>query len=317
MGIYDRDYYRREGPGFLDSLTRRGQVCKWLIGINAAVFLLEFLTRYQSPVGWGEYGPEAFRWHYPIIDWFALDVRAVMQGQVWRLLTYAFLHEPMSIWHITFNMLFLWWFGADVEDIYGPREFLCFYLVAAFLGGLAFQLGWMFNLNMSPRAGMLCIGASGAVTAVLVVCACHYPTRIIYLFMILPVPIWLFVALEVLSDLFGFLGGGGQTAYTVHLAGAAFGFFYHYCNWRVANWLPSFAFLQRQRGRPNLRVYRNDDPPTPVPVAAPPDANVDEQLEAQLDAVLEKVARSGQNSLTESEKQILMRASEIYRRRRT
>jgi membrane associated rhomboid family serine protease len=308
MGIYDREYYRSEGPSFLGSFASRGQVCKWLILVNVGVFVLQLLTRYHNSS------------HYlvePITNAFLLDVHAVMQGQVWRLLTYAFLHDTGDILHLVFNMLFLWWFGSDVEDLYGPKEFLAFYLLSAFLGGVAFQLGWL--LDLTPGA-QLCLGASGAVTAVMVVCACHYPTRVIYLMMIIPVPIWFFVAFQAASDLFGVLGGGGRsnTAYTVHLGGAAFGFLYHWYNWRVLNWLPSFRGLQRQRARPNLRVY-HEEAPRPVPVAAAPagGGDVDEQLEAKLDAVLEKVARTGQSSLTDSEKQILMRASEVYRRRRS
>jgi membrane associated rhomboid family serine protease len=311
MGIYDRDYYRSEGPGFLDSFTRHGQVCKWLIGINIVVYILEFLTRYQEPGGF-EFGQGYIPWRYPLLDYFTLDTEAVAHGQVWRLLTYAFLHAPESLSHILFNMLFLWWFGSDIEDLYGPKEFLAFYLLSAFIGGLAFQLGWMLHLTPGAR---LCLGASGAVTAVLVVCACHFPTRVIYLFLILPIPIWLFVLFSVAQDLFGFLGGNhGETAYTVHLGGAAFGFLYHRMNWRVMNWLPSFSLGQRQRGRPNLRIH-DPDPPSPVPVSG--QAVSEEHLEAQLDAILEKVARSGQNSLTESERQILIRASEIYRKRRS
>ena len=45
-------------------------------------------------------------------------IEAVKSGEVWRLLTYAFLHDPFSPLHIIFNMLFLWWFGSDVEDIF-------------------------------------------------------------------------------------------------------------------------------------------------------------------------------------------------------
>ena len=68
-----------------------------------------------------------------------------------------------------------------------------------------------------------------------------------------------------------------------------------------------------------MRVFRGDDESRePVRVAAlPPAADVDEQLEAKLDAVLEKVARSGQASLTDTERQILLRASEVYKRRRS
>jgi Family of unknown function (DUF6576) len=64
-----------------------------------------------------------------------------------------------------------------------------------------------------------------------------------------------------------------------------------------------------------LRVYR-EEPQQPVHASAPPASDADEHLEAKLDRVLEKVASQGQNSLTEGERQVLMRASEIYRKRR-
>jgi hypothetical protein len=54
-----------------------------------------------------------------------------------------------------------------------------------------------------------------------------------------------------------------------------------------------------------------------VPAVASPPPVGDEQLEAKLDAVLEKVARSGKDSLTDGERQILLRASEVYKRRRS
>src|SRR5262249_50253653 len=114
---------------------------------------------------------------------------------------------------------------------------------------------------------------------------------------------------------------GVQTgsAVVVHLAGAAFGFLYYKNQWRVLNLLPNFRGWQRERARPKLRVYREEEAAAPVPVAAPSSgpADVDEQLEAKLDAVLEKVARFGQASLTDTERQILFRASEVYKRRRS
>src|SRR2546429_644956 len=93
------------------------------------------------------------------------------------------------------------WYGKRVagapgvvEDLYGPREFLAIYLVSAVAGGLAFTLAPLAGLGASNSD---CIGASGAVTAVLVLCACHFPNRIIYLFMFLPVPNWFFVIFSV------------------------------------------------------------------------------------------------------------------------
>jgi membrane associated rhomboid family serine protease len=311
MGIYDREYYRREGPSLLGSFTERGKMCKWLIGINVVAFIIQILTVHRVLDQFGNVAGSQPGWFTSL---FELNAEAVAHGEVWRLVTYAFLHDWGNVMHILFNMLFLWWFGTDVEAHYGPREFLAFYLLAALLGGIAFQLGWMAGMN-----GPLCIGASGAVTAVLVLCAIHYPGRLIYLWFFIPVPIWVFVGIQIAQDLFGFLSGNvGRTAVSVHLAGAAFAFVYYNRHWRVSHLSSAVHDWIQQRSRPRLRVYR-EEPPEPVSVAAPPATgeSMDEHFEAKLDAVLEKVARFGQNSLTDKEKQILMRASEVYKRRRT
>jgi membrane associated rhomboid family serine protease len=310
MGIYDREYIR-DGPGFLSSFTARGQVCKTLILINVAVFIVQLVTRQQAFIG----GP----WREPFTEALILDPAAVFSGQIWRLLTYAFLHDTSTWTHIVFNMLFLWWLGSDVEDIYGPREFLTFYLVAAVLGGLAF-VGWEAVSGPAVRglAYHKCLGASGAVTAVMVVCACHYPTRQILLWFFIPVPLWLLVVFQVAQDAFVFVSRdmGSGIAVTVHLAGAAFGFVYYKSQWRLLNLFGGIGAGPRRRSRPRLRVYR-EEPVSSSVVGSSPGAGTDEQMEAQLDAVLEKVARSGRNSLTPAEEQILHRASEVYRRRRS
>jgi membrane associated rhomboid family serine protease len=300
MGIYDREYYRRDGPSFLGSFSERGKVCKGLVLANIVCFIVQMATRQGH--GWDSAFTEAL--------W--LDAGKVLHGEVWRLLSYAFLHSP-DWQHIVFNMLFLWWFGSDVEDLYGPREFLALYLVSAVLGGVVYVLAVVAQL--SPPVP--CLGASGAVTAVLVLCALHYPDRVILLMFILPVPIWLFVLYQVAKDSITFLSGiQNGTAVTVHLAGAGFAFLYQKRQWRL---LKLWAFLRswpRNRSRPRLRVYKEEETPVPV-TAAPAGPEIDEQLEAKVDAVLEKVARSGQASLTESERQILLRASEVYKRRRS
>jgi membrane associated rhomboid family serine protease len=306
MGIYDREYYRHDGPSFLGTITNTGQVCRWLIGINVGVFILQIVLR-----------------DYGFTQALLLDTEGVAHGEVWRLLTYAFLHSPNDIWHIVWNMLFLWWFGTDVEDLYGPREFLAFYLTAAVVGALAFLAG-----DALGDGGRFCLGASGAVMAVVVLCAVHYPRRTILLFFILPLPLWLFAVIYVAKDALTLLSRvPSSTAVAVHLGGAAFAFVYYKRQWRLTSVIPWVRSWLRQRNRPNLRVY-HEEPQRPVPVAAPPSAptampttgpagDVDEHLEAKLDAVLEKVARYGQSSLTESERQVLLRASEVYKKRRS
>ena len=311
MGIYDREYIRRDAPGFFGSFTTgRGQVCKWLILINALVFVAQLITSERQNAG-------------PVTDGLMLDANAVVHGQVWRLLTYAFLHDPRTWMHIVFNMLFLWWFGPDLEDMYGPREFLAFYLLSALVGGAAFVLAYQANLP-----GRYCLGASGAVMAVLVLCACHYPHRTILLFFILPIPIWFFILFLLVPDAYHFLSSlphrhdpnfdeGTRTAVTVHLAGAAFAFAYYKRRWRLMDLWTDVKSWQKQLSRPRLKVYREEHVPSPLPYHGPSRSAADQEMDAQLDAVLEKVARTGRDSLTQDELQVLLRASEIYRRRRT
>ncbi len=297
MGIYDRDYYRKEGPSYLERLIPRGMVCKWLIGINILVYVLQLVSRGDGS----------------ITDSLWLSTDAVSHGQFWRLLTYSFLHAPDSFYHILFNMWALWLFGSEIEELYGPKEFLAIYLISAVMGGLAFQAQGMVR-----GVPMFALGASGAVTAVMVLFACHFPQRIIYLFFVLPVPSWLLVVIFVGLDAFQLLGRTHtDVAVAVHLGGAAFAFLYYKYQWRITSLWQGMQSWRRERSRPNLRVYHPDDD-LAVPVASGvASADLDEHLDAKLDAVLEKLSRHGRESLTEKERDILLKASEIYKKKRT
>lgn len=331
MGIYDRDYVRREGPSFLGSIAQRGRVCKWLIGINIAAFIVQALTRSTNP----------------FTHALELDVGRVLHGEIWRLLTYAFLHHPDSILPFVFNLLFLWWFGTELEEMYGVREFLAFYLSACLAGGLLFlfsSLAWM------PGAPAT-LGAFSGVAAVMTLCTIHFPTRTILLFFFLPVPLWLALVLYLAVPAYLFLSVPGMNAGLAPLLGGAlFAGVYYLLHVRLVGWLPSVWDRQFWRGQmqswrrrlfgPRLRLYVDESPPprsraprgserrsSPTAEAgyAPEDATkssvsapvADEHLEAKMDAILEKISRVGKENLTESEREFLLRASEIFRRRRT
>ena len=312
MGIQDRDYYRNEGPSIFDSLMPRGVMCGWLIGINVMVFVAQMAALFA----YRDFGQpqRVVDQRNPMVqqiqqssqgvvtDWLILDVEAVAHGQVWRLITYAFLHSPDSFLHILFNMLFLWWFGSDIEQLYGSKEFLAIYLTSAFLGGAAYEVWGLTRTNPGP-----CLGASGAVTTMLILCALHFPRRIIYF--------------GVLMDIAGFLGvGDPSVAFCVHLAGAAFAVAYYKWQGSIVGTLSEILWWKKPRSRVRLKVFNpdpDDDEPVAVSANSAPQAAADEYLEAKLDAVLEKMARLGKESLTPQEQEILARASEMYKRRRT
>src|SRR6266516_6583013 len=148
MGIYDREYYRREGPSYLGSFMERGKVCKWLIIINVVCYGLQVFSPALLDAA-----PGHQQQRQPFTEIMELDAQAVCHGQIWRLLTYAFMHA--TVMHILFNMLFLWWLGTDVEDLYGPGEFLTFYLISAVAGALAFVATWGVGLGSAGP----CVGA--------------------------------------------------------------------------------------------------------------------------------------------------------------
>jgi len=269
--------------------------------VNVGVYILQCVTAPHGGFGDGGFVTEALSMN-PVETFKGL--------QLWRLVTAAFLHDPDSFFHIIWNMFFLWWLGNEMEEMYGHREFLTFYLVAAVVGN-AF---WGIVKLLNPPVPMpSALGASGAVTAVLVLYTLHFPTRRITIWFI-SIPMWLMTVVFVGGDLHALLRGvDSRTAVECHIGGAAFAFAYWQFDWRLATAWPSLRI--RTRRKPRLRLYR-EEAAAPVVAAAPREAS-DEHLEAKVDRVLEKVAKVGVENLTPEEQALLKRAAEIYKRRRS
>jgi membrane associated rhomboid family serine protease len=315
MGIYDRDYYRE------DSRWRnpfaRSQATLFLVLFYCFVFIAQVASMDPRQAGRGNARPDA------LTAALELDVGRTLDGEVWRVVTYALVHQPWNILHIVFTAIFLIWIGHQVEDLYGSREYLAFFFVCTLIGGVAYTVVGVFMHGSPPL-----LGPSGAVTAILVLFALHYPTRTISLFWYIPVPIWLLVAIYALTDIAGLAQGhANPAAVAVHLAGAAFAFVYHTYTLRVLNLFPGGGGTGksvRRMPQPRLRVRRDEPEPEPAATAAGAagaaavggSSSVDEHLEAKLDQVLEKVQRHGKESLTEVEREILLRASEVYKKKR-
>ena len=291
MGIYDREYYR--GPsGGAALLGGTAPVCKWLILVNVVVFVGQVLTydRFDPSKG--------------LTGILSLDPSAVLHGQVWRVLTAAFCHDEKRIFHILFNMLFLWWFGRELEPMYGSREFLTFYLTAAGLASLAF-LG--LTVYTGQNASM--VGASGAIMAIVMLYALYYPRQKVLLFFMIPVEIrWVALGYVVVSSLpvLQALGGNpvkDHTAHIAHLAGLAYGFLYKRYDLRFGHWFANLRLPRWNRiagPRRKLRVYRE-----------PKEDNLDHRV----DEILEKISRQGEASLTSEERETLIKASRRYQNR--
>jgi len=136
----------------------------------------------------------------------------------WQLLSYAFLHG--SEWHLFFNMLALWMFGAEIERLWGRNRFMQFLLASA-LSAAIVQLLWTYMIgSFAPT-----LGASGATFGLLLAYGMLFPNRMIML-LIPPIPMKakVFVAIfGTLELVLGVMGPSG-IAHFAHLGGMLGGF---------------------------------------------------------------------------------------------
>jgi len=305
MGIHDREYYRGEtrGSTWLGGVS---PVCNAIIAANAVVFIAQ-----QLPILPAEF----------INDWLAASPEFTLRhARVWQLLTATFLHG--NLLHILGNMLFLYLVGKDMESVYGGRDFLAFYLVAAIFSTLV----WVLVDAMAPGRHVM-MGASGAVMAVVTLFTLFYPKREILLFAVIPLQMWLLWAIYMIFPLiFYFRGTESRIAFESHLAGAVFALAYKQFDLRWSRLVSGQLFRARLKVfSPPREPSRSRAPSTSWTSSnvagssrgAPVSVLPEEQLDARLDEVLAKIAREGRSGLTEEELRVLQEASRRARIRRS
>ena len=242
-------------------------------------------------------------------EWFMLDAPAALHGQVWRVATYAFCHDRQNPIALVFNMLLLWFLGRRLERMYGSREFLLYYLGSSLAGGLLF-----LGIGAVTPLPVPLSGAHPAVMALFTLYAMHFPREEILFFWLIPVQIFVLLLIYVGLDIYTVLqtmqgeAGWPTAAITAaHLCGAAFAYLYKQLNWHLSGvterlnpsqWRKTWRRASASR---RLRVYQPSVEPT--------------NLDAKVDAILAKIHEQGSESLTESERAVLAKASERYKKR--
>ncbi len=283
MGLYDRDYTRagyehhpHSTPQMRFAWPRVTPVVKWLLIINIGVHLVKVLTFRTS-------GPTLT----PFDQLFSVYPATLGQGlQLWRLLSYQFLH--WTGWHLFMNMLGLFFLGPTLERHWGSKKFLRFYLGCGAAGGVVLLL--LVAAGFLDPAPM--VGASGAVLGLLAACAILFPHFVVFVFFF-PVPIRVAAVGLTLLYVFNLLSrgynAGGDAA---HLAGMATGAFYVLsARGRAA------VMLKFRSGRWQKKLA------------------AERQLRQEVDRILQKVHDSGVHSLTAKERKILRRATEMEQMR--
>ncbi|MDP4199989.1 MAG: rhomboid family intramembrane serine protease [Bacteroidota bacterium] len=249
----------------------------------------------------------------------------------WQLVSYMFLHEGFT--HILFNMLALWMFGVEVENAWGTKKFITYYLICG-LGGAASHL--MLSGFFGAEGGPL-IGASGAIFGVLVAFGLMFPNRPIYFFPLffIGIPAKFFVAGYMALELYMTYNGGDNISHLAHLGGAVTGIVYilittggHLLRMRrqspqgTSAWQGAQPSAPRSGtgffGRPRARTqgtavdaeYRDINGHPADTTTTQADVKKARTItQEEIDRILDKIAATGYQNLTTEERDILFEAS--------
>jgi membrane associated rhomboid family serine protease len=281
---------------------RIGNTLLRLIYLNAGVFIIiNLVSLFATIFGFKE-------------SWTILSTRLLyMPSDVhqlithpWTIITYMFMHA--DIWHILFNMLWLYWLGQIFLIFLNSRQLLTVYLMGGITGAALYLLAY----NLFPsfelfRQYSYLVGASASVMAVVFAVATVAPEYVIHLFLIGAVRLKYIALATLIIDLISiqYSNAGGHIA---HIGGALLGYIFGLRIRKgtdITAWFSNIflkkPFFLRRKSKMKL-IYRR--PPLN-------DYEYNQQkaeIQKELDRILDKIAQNGYDSLTKKEKDFLFKA---------
>ena len=298
-------------------------VTKNLLIINVLVFLATVAFGGQS------FGNETA---YRLNNILGLHFFLAPDFHIYQLFTYMFAHGGFT--HLFFNMFALWMFGCVVENVWGPKKFIFYYISCGVGAGMFQELAqfgqfYMEITSQQPTLGILdmpavatqlgealntwtTVGASGAIYAILLAFGMIFPEERIFIFP-LPIPIkakW-FVLLYAGIELFSAISTSGDgVAHLAHLGGMIFGFFM--IRYWQKNPSKGYGPSKGEDFFSNLRSSWEKKKKKKADTGRNSTGNPDWDYNAQkkteqdeIDRILDKIRRSGYDSLTAEEKRKL------------
>ena len=238
----------------------------------------------------------------------------------WSIITYFFFHE--RIFHILWNMLFMYWFGRIITEFLGQNKLLGLYVWGGIGGGILYMLAYNilpYFAEVAPYSNLL--GASAGVTAIVVGAATFQPNFTVHLIFLGPVKLKYIAAFMVVVSFLQSTGSnaGGEIA---HLGGALVGYLSMTQLQKGNDWsksVVSFVTWVKSLFKPQPKIkvsYRSEQKASRTTsrksrkAAAAPKENAKKQTsQAEIDAILDKISEKGYDALTKEEKQKLFNAS--------
>ena len=275
---------------------REGSALTRLIYINLGIFLLVRIINVFYFLSGST---------FPFLDWLALPADfGMLASRPWTLLTYMFLH--FGFLHILFNLLWLYWMGQIFLGYFDQGKLIAIYLLGGICGGLFYLAGYnLFPVFYEIVVDSRLLGASASVIAIVTALAMHAPNHTLYLIFIGPVKMKYIALFSVLMYVIGIssTNAGGNLA---HLGGAFWGMVYILQLRRGIDLGKGIthilSFLKKQlASKPKVKVsYRK-------PVDEIEYNRMKNQDKTRINGILDKISKSGYDSLTKEEKEILFR----------
>ncbi len=281
---------------------KKGTVLTKLIYINLAVFLFVNII---SVIFFLMNSKLAFQ--NPAISWFAVpaDLKTLII-KPWTIITYMFLHE--NFMHILFNILWLWWFGRIFLQFLDEKKLIGIY----FLGGISGAVLYILAFNIFPVFDSfveqsIALGASASVVAIVVAISIYVPNYTVNLMFIGPVKLIYIALFSIGIDIIS-IASSNAGGHIAHLGGALFGWFYisrlKQGN-NIGKTLNIFLFNIFTWKKNNRKMHvKYSRPKTDMEYMADK-----AKRQAAIDRILEKISKSGYDSLTKAEKEMLFKES--------
>jgi membrane associated rhomboid family serine protease len=316
MGLFNsedryKNYkYKYNRPSMFGGFAFFPPVIKYLLISNVLVFLFQFFLFPSFKVGNQPLS-------YLFMKLFALNPigSSVFPFYPWQLVTYMFMHG--GFFHLLLNMFALWMFGMELENIWGSKKFLSYYLICGVGAGLA-------NLLIAPlftELSVPTVGASGAIYGILVAFGLMFPDRPIFVYFLFPIKakyfVLIYMAIEFLS-----VGSNTGIAHVAHLGGGVIGFLYLLLTNSSVNSIFRFDRRPKPRAGQSSKVYKNryydkyntgseNDDVSDADYYIDKDKDKDDNDVSQerIDEILDKISKYGYKNLSEEEKRILFEAS--------
>jgi len=296
-----------------------GSLLMKLIFINAAIYLLinlvalfalwfgstEFLIYYRD----GGYTSKLTYW-LAASSSFLETIK-----HPWSVITYMFLHE--HIWHLIFNMVFLFFAGRIFTQYLGERRLLTTYI----FGGLAGLLLYMIAYNVIPYfyspIGIPILGSSASVMAIFIAIAAYQPSLPVMLPFLGQIKLKYIAIFYLVMDFMSIQGGENVGGHIAHLGGALFGF------WAITQFrkgkdvfydlmplINSIGALFSPKSKLKVKYRKSKNTSDRARFTSDEDYNLNKKKsQERTDEILDKISKSGYDSLSKKDKDFLFNQS--------